>query len=173
MSRPQRRLQESHVLSGAEIRDAWRAWLSKLDLQHELTFNFGGRIRPQTGLAKMKLFCCKLEREAFGPRWFKKSQPDLVVIGFAEHLQSNCHWHCLASMPEKFEDAVFVHGRRVWKDLAPRGQLNFDRVQTSQQQAASYFTKELALPDRLENIFTYYGRDRDGSEAEQRSPRTQ
>lgn len=112
----------------------------------------------------MKLFCNKVERKAFGPRWFRRSAERLFVAGFMERPQSNCHWHGMASMPAEVEDTIVAYGSTFWEEIASRGQLNFDCIKSTQKEAANYFTKELHLSGRADCIFMYNGNDQKAKE---------
>jgi hypothetical protein len=137
-------------------RAAYREWLPSLRPTHELTFNFGTRVLPVTAHAKMLKVCKWVEERGLGRRWYTKSSGRLIVIGFPEHLDTNTHWHCVAVAHGKLPLGLYDAKTELWRRLAPRGQLNVERID-SIQKAASYFTKELHRPGRADEVFVYRG----------------
>jgi hypothetical protein len=138
-----------------QYRDAYRKLIDDLDANYFITFNFGYRIKPPNAFDRMKGFCAALEREALGRKWYKHSGDErLVVIGCAEHLDSNSHWHAVARVPMAIACVLETGGEEIWLNYAKRGQLWVERSK-DQNKVRNYSTKRLHQVGALDKVFIY------------------
>jgi hypothetical protein len=139
------------------LRDAYEQWGIDMRPTHEVTFNFETRITPASADAKMMRLCKWAEERGLGRRWSSKSADRLVVLGFPENMDSNTHWHCVAQASDLVRRGLYDAKVECWPKLAPRGHLHVERI-NDLESAASYFTKNLYLPNHVEEVFVYRGK---------------
>jgi|GEM_PF-5042477 len=106
----------------------WIRLVREIKFSRAVTFNFGTTLLPETAASKIEEFCKRIEDKAFGRNWYKRKNGRLTVVAFMEHVDSNTHYHGYVRGGSKVRIALKRHGDRMWKKLAPRGQLDYGPI---------------------------------------------
>jgi hypothetical protein len=137
------------------LRDAYRDLIDERMVGHFITFNFGYLIKPLNALDRMKGLCAAVERKTLGRAYYKHPGGErLFVLGFVERDDLNPHWHCVARVPQSMNLSLFGDGPEIWKKLAPRGQIEIERIE-NQRSVRNYCSKRLHNIGAPEDVFIY------------------
>lgn len=134
----------------------WIRLVREIKFSRAVTFNFGTTLLPETAASKIEEFCKRIEDKAFGRNWYKRKNGRLTVVAFMEHVDSNTHYHGYVRGGSKVRIALKRHGDRMWKKLAPRGQLDYGPI-LHRERMDNYFTKEMRKPGRADYVCLYLG----------------
>jgi hypothetical protein len=148
---------ERHMLRGAYVE-----FVRSLEPNLMLTFNFGYTVGSITAQSSITEFFQRIQKKGLGRNWYRLSA-DLRprAVGFREHDRSNAHYHVLVNVDGPVALAILNDGKRVWATLQPWGQFHLEVIRRLGD-AISYCTKELALPNRLADVFVYAPKPRAG-----------
>ena len=137
-----------------ELRIAYDCFIQDFQPTQTVTFNFGPWVSCPVAHYRMKGYACRIERIANGRNWHRLYEPRLAIVGFPEHLDKNPHWHCVVRAPGRLSAAIDVCSAQIWDQLVPAGQIHVADPRTLEK-IASYFTKELTIPGRTDEVFVY------------------
>jgi len=96
--------------STREIRDAWCGFLGQWDWQWFCTLTFRDVVHPESADKSFRYFTSKLNRQLYGPRWFKKAHGGIPWVRALEYQRRGViHFHAM------FADVEGVR-RLSWMD---------------------------------------------------------
>ena len=121
---------------------------------HFLTFSFGRRVRPEEGAALVEEFFKRADRAALGRNWYQfGATVRLAAVAFAEHLESNIHWHAAVAVP-LVQSTSAECWAGLWSELSSHGQLHIELV-SDEEAVAWYSTKATSSEENYELMVVY------------------
>src|SRR4051794_1890781 len=111
-SRADKQENKMHSSTKPQFRTNCMRMIGDIDPNYEITFNFGTKIDPITAACRIEEWCKRIERKAFGKRWYKKTDDRLLLVGFPEHLETNPHWHGVARLRLSLRRALKRNGEK-------------------------------------------------------------
>jgi len=82
--------------STRENRDAWCKFLGQWDWQWFCTLTFRDVVHPESANKSFRYFTSKLNRQLYGPRWFKKAHGGIPWVRALEYQRRGViHFHAL------------------------------------------------------------------------------
>lgn len=131
-----------------ELRDAWDLLLSRYPWEWFVTLTFTDHIHDESAEKRFRLWISMLNRDLFGPRWYKKPGGG-VYWARARELQKRgvIHYHILIS-------GVGDTRRLTWMDkwFELGGNTGFARIESVNNQIAvnRYLTKYVAKDGQID-----------------------
>lgn len=138
------------------VTDAWGAFIARYPWEWFVTLTFVEDIHPEAALKVMRVWLSILNRQIFGPRWFKKPPHGLYWVAAIEYQKRGIlHLHLLVN---GVKDAHRFDSMRLWENL--RGKNGFSRVYPveSLKAVSHYLSKyvakdgEIFLSDNLPDV---------------------
>lgn len=154
------RIGEAKANAKEKFSKAVRKFIEKQpgDLFVTLTFNSGGRsmIDMRRTLSK---YLAKLDRR-FLHNHFYHAPAERRVDGVfvAEKIDCNAHWHGIMRLPPgRFQSPISYalairEAKRIWENIAPKGDANFLPITESKSEIAGYISKENFKRDFLDQV---------------------
>jgi len=97
-------------ISNKDIRDAWCEFLGQWDWQWFCTLTFRDVVHPEAADKSFRYFTSRLNRQLYGPRWYKKAYGGIPWVRALEYQRRGViHFHAL------FADVEGVR-RLSWMD---------------------------------------------------------
>jgi len=97
-------------ISNKDIREAWCGFLGQWDWQWFCTLTFRDVVHPESADKSFRYFTSKLNRQLYGPRWFRKAHGGIPWVRALEYQRRGViHFHAL------FADVEGVR-RLSWMD---------------------------------------------------------
>jgi len=86
----------SQQISNKDIRDAWCQFLGRWEWEWFLTLTFRDIVHPEAANKAFRYFVSQLNRQLYGPRWFKKAHGGLPWVRALEYQRRGViHFHAL------------------------------------------------------------------------------
>ena len=139
------------------IRETLADWLVDLEPNWMITHNFGYDVKQADGDPRVKHFYNCVMGRAYGRNWSKMPLGKWVkAVGVWERLDAdlNPHVHCLVRARGPLQAVLSGPAVNFWKDIAPRGQLCAEPLE-SPERAARYVTKGVFAMASLDKLFVY------------------
>jgi len=93
---PSLNFQPFSKISNKIIREAWCEFLGRWEWQWFCTLTFRDSIHPEAANKSFRYFISKLNRQLYGPRWFKKAHGGIPWIRALEYQRRDViHFHAL------------------------------------------------------------------------------
>lgn len=137
-----------------DVVDGYGKLLHGMNPTHFLTFMPGRFVKPETIVANITKFCCRLERKALGRNWSKYTRDRIRLVGFLEHPDITPHYHAVVSIPPITEAALVKYGDQIWTTLMPAGKLDAQLI-ISRKKVVGYVKKDLHHYWSPENVAIY------------------
>jgi len=102
--------------STREIRDAWCGFLGQWDWQWFCTLTFRDIVHPESANKSFCYFTSKLNRQLYGPRWFKKAHGGIPWVRALEYQRRGViHFHAMFADVEGVRRLSWMD---EWNDIA-------------------------------------------------------
>lgn len=134
----------------ARAAEAMKDWLSEMDLNLFLTFNFNDDTSLVSGRRALRHFLAKVDRKLLG-RHFNVAplEQRTFMIAFPENLASNLHYHALL----RVHDTRFLTvAEQAWQKLIPAGDIY---TSLENEQNLSKTTNNFITTQNLSRIANY------------------
>jgi hypothetical protein len=79
----------------AALRDAWIVFLGRWQWEWFGTFTFRAEVHPEAADKRFRVLCSKINRELYGPRWYKKRAGVPWVRALEYQRRGVIHYHAL------------------------------------------------------------------------------
>jgi len=104
-----------------EIRDAWCEFLGRWDWQWFCTLTFRDIVHPEAADKSFRYFTSKINRQLYGPRWFKKAHGGIPWVRALEYQRRGViHFHALFADVEGVRRLSCMD---MWNDIAGFGRI--------------------------------------------------
>ena len=150
------RVGQGTIAHNNRIRKSMIEMLRGMNPEYFVTLNFNWDTNYEAARKTLKAWHARLDRELLGGSWSRKPQNERTwFVAFAEHFDSNLHWHMLLGLGDgtdtmRFEEAV----DRCWKKLVISGSVDVQHLDTDKDKActANYVTKDLWQQRAIESF---------------------
>lgn len=138
------------------VQDGWAEFISRYPWEWFVTLTFISDIHPEAALKSMRVWISKLNRELFGPRWYKKVPKGAYWVAAIEYQKRGViHLHILMA---GVGDARRLSYMDIWESMGNKN--GFARIEPAQSNNAvsrylsKYVTKdgEIFLSDNLPDV---------------------
>ena len=112
-----------------------------------ITANFNRDSSLNSAKKTLGHWSAMVERSLLGKHWYKKEAHERIsFFAFAEHLDSNLHWHLMLRLPdENMKNHFRMIAANYWKQIVKSGSMDIQPILSEQDRikASSYVTKDL------------------------------
>lgn len=144
------------IAENNRIRKAVNELLRDMNLEYFLTANFNRDTNYEAARKTLKAWHAHLDRKLLGGSWSKKAQNERTqFVAFAEHFDSNLHWHLLLRLGDGADAKRFeAVADQCWNKLVIGGSMDVQHLDTDADKArtANYVTKDLWQQRAIESF---------------------
>jgi hypothetical protein len=97
------------------LQDAWIGFLRQWAWQWFCTFTFRDMVHPESAEKRFRPFVSKINRELYGPRWFKKGKGILWVRALEFQRRGVIHYHAMFAGVQDLRRLTWMD---IWNELA-------------------------------------------------------
>jgi len=131
--------------SAYDIRDAWCEFLGRWQWEWFATLTFRDTVHPESADKAFRYFTSKLNRQLYGPRWFKKAHGGIPWVRALEYQRRGViHFHALFA---DVEGASRVSWMDEWCEIA--GIARIEAIK-NRRAARRYITKYVLKDGNIE-----------------------
>jgi len=108
-------------ISNKDIRNAWCQFLSRWDWQWFCTLTFRDIVHPEAADKSFRYFTSRLNRQLYGPRWYKKAHGGIPWVRALEYQRRGViHFHALFADVEGVRRLSWMD---EWNEIAGFGRI--------------------------------------------------
>jgi hypothetical protein len=134
-------------LQNRQYRLAMSRMLQDMDAGYFVTANFNRCTNITAARNALKAWHARMDKALLGGSWSRKCDAERTFfIGFAEHFDSNLHWHLMLRLGDKADRRVFEQkAATCWDKLVTSGCMDVKKIDTCDdtRRIANYVTKDL------------------------------
>ncbi len=150
------RIGQGSIANNKRVRKAMNEMLLDMDPEYFVTVNFNWDTNYEAARKTLKAWHAFVDKALLGGSWSRKAQNERTqFVAFAEHLESNLHWHLLLRLGDGADAARFeAVADRCWKKLVISGSVHLRHLDTEEDKAckANYGTKDLWQQRAIESF---------------------
>ena len=144
------------IVENNRIRKAVIELLCDMNLEYFLTANFNRDTNYEAARNTLKEWHARLDRALLGGSWSRKTWNERTqFVAFAEHFDSNLHWHLLLRLGGGADAKRFeAEADQCWKKLVIGGSMDVQKLDTDEdkERTANYVTKDLWQQRAIESF---------------------
>ncbi len=150
------RIGQGSIANNKRVRKAMNEMLLDMDPEYFVTVNFNWDTNYEAARKTLKAWHAFVDKALLGGSWSIKAQNERTqFVAFAEHLESNLHWHLLLRLGDGADAARFeAVADRCWKKLVISGSVHLRHLDTEEDKVckANYGTKDLWQQRAIESF---------------------
>jgi len=152
----QLRMGQGTIANNKRVRKAMNEMLLDMDPEYFVTLIFNWDTNYEAARKTLKAWHAFVDKALLGGSWSRKAQNERTqFVAFAEHLESNMHWHLLLRLGDGADAARFeAVADQCWKKLVISGSVHLRHLDTDEKKAcrANYGTKDLWQQRAIESF---------------------